>query len=121
MPPMDDDKPDRWELRRPDLVLRELQVRYPFDIPRTLLARIDGAWSDQRLTAATELWRHPAVDEFERTSATERALGRLGLGFAGTPDAECPIVVVVTAHGWYSQLDHLFGRHPAAAWSEEAA
>lgn len=30
-------------------------------------------------------------------------------------------ILTVTAHGWYSQLDELGGRAPAARWSHAAA
>lgn len=102
---MDLSKPDRWELRRPDLVLRDLERLLPFDTPRTLLARVDGAWCDQRLAKATQLWRQPARDELARTRTTERALKRLGLGFTKTAYAEWPIVIAVVVRPgscWWS-------------------
>lgn len=102
---MDLTKPDRWELRRPDLVLRDLERQLPFDMPRTLLARVDGRWRDQHLTRATQLWLRPPRDELARTRATERALKRLGLRWTKTPYDEWPIVVpVVVRPGacWWS-------------------
>ena len=156
--PMDDDTPPRWELRRPDLVLQELQARYAFDRPRTLLARIDGDYLDQHVTAATEMWRRPRPDELDRTRTTEKALARLGLDRTDAPYAEWPVVltvvvrpgdcwwsfdeseahlglrygsnlvdvvagdlITVTARGWYSHMDQLHGRLPAAVWSATAA
>jgi hypothetical protein len=102
---MDDDTSQRWELRRPDLVLEELQGRYRFDRPRTLLARVDGDYGSQRVTAATVLWRRPPLDELERTRVTERALAKLGLGMTGVPYAERPLVVTVVVRPgdcWWS-------------------
>lgn len=79
MPRMDDDDMcPAWELRRPDLVLAGVARRLPFDRPRTLLARVDGPYDDQRLTAVTVLWAEPAADELQRTELTEQALERLG-------------------------------------------
>jgi hypothetical protein len=102
---MDLTQPDRWELRRPDVVLRDLEAQLPFDVPRTLLARIDGQWPEQRLTRATQLWRRPPSDELVRTRATERALKRLGLGWTKAPYAEWPIVLAVVVRpgpAWWS-------------------
>lgn len=102
---MDLTTPDRWELRRPDAVLRDLETQLPFDVPRTLLARIDGPWRDQRLTRSTQLWRRPPPDELVRTRTTERALKRLGLGWTKTPYDEWPIVLAVVVRPgpcWWS-------------------
>jgi hypothetical protein len=94
---MTDEKIYPWEVRRPDLLLAELAERHPFDRPRTLLARIDGGYEEQRLTASTVLWDEPADDESERTRLTEQALERLG--FARTagryPDWPLAVPVVV--------------------------
>lgn len=76
MAPMADDRTS-WELRRPDLVLAEVARSHPFDRPCTLLARIDGSYQHQRLTATTLLWQEPAEDESRRSRLTEQALERL--------------------------------------------
>lgn len=104
---MDLTKPDRWELRRPDLVLHELEAKLPFDIPRTLLARVDGRWRDQRLTKGTQLWRRPPRDEPARSDMADRALKRLGLSLGRkiVPYQELPIVVAVVVRPgpcWWS-------------------
>lgn len=151
---MDDDI-DPWELRRPDLLLEQLAGQQPFDRPRTLLARVDGPYDDQRLTGSTVLWQEPAADELERTRLTEQALERLGFertyrgDYRGMPMA-VPVVVrpgpswpawdeseamlglrygsnwvdvrqgdllTVTARGWCSFLDGLWGTTPRARWA----
>ena len=102
---MDLTKPNSWELRRPDRVLRDLEELLPFDVPRTLLARVDGRGPDQRLTKATELWRRPPRDELARTRTTERALKRLGLRWTKKPYETWPIVVAVVVRPgacWWS-------------------
>jgi hypothetical protein len=102
---MTDDKIYPWELRRPDLVLRAVAERQPFDRPRTLLARIDGPYDGQRLVGVTELWVDPAEDELERTTLTEQALQRLGFGYtdARYPDYPMAVAIVVRPGScWWS-------------------
>lgn len=152
---MDDDDSTSWELRRPDLLLEKLAEQLPFDRPRTLLARVDGPYHDQRLTGATVLWEEPAVDELQRTDLTEQALERLGFtrtsgrDYRGRPlavpvvirpgpvwsawdeseaflglrygsnwvDVRQGDVVTVTARGWFSYLDEVWGTTPTAQWA----
>lgn len=92
---MTDDKIYPWELRRPDLVLREVAVREPFTSPRTLLARVDGPYEQQRVVAVTLLWEEPADDELERTHLTEQALQRLGFGRTDARYPHWPMAVPV--------------------------
>lgn len=146
---MDDET--AWELRRPDLVLAQVAERHPFDRARTLLARVDGPYDDQRLTATTVLWDEPATDELQRTRLTEQALERLGFSRSADRDYRTwplavPVVVrpgsawpswdeteaflglrygsnwvdvrqgdvlTVTARGWFSYLDEIWGTAPA--------
>ena len=94
------------ELRRPDLLLREVRDRHSFDRPMTLLARVDGAYDQQRLVDCTVLWHEPAQDEHERTLQTEHALQQLGFGFTGCRYPQWPIavpVVVRPGSGWWSR------------------
>lgn len=102
---MTDDIDSICDLRRPDLLLREIAEQHPFDRPRTLLARVDGAYDAQRLVACTVLWEEPPVDELVRTRVTGQALAQLGLSFARAPYRERPLVVpVVVRPGptWWS-------------------
>lgn len=92
---MTNDKIHPWELRRPDLVLSELAQLLPFDRPRTLLARVDGPYEEQRLVDATVLWEEPARDELVRTDLTEQALRRLGITYSTAPYPDWPIAVPV--------------------------
>lgn len=147
-----------WEVRRPDLLLEQVERRHRFDRPRTYLARVDGPYDDQRVAATTVLWDEPAAGEPQRRRLTEQALERLG--FCWTPGATyrdwplaVPIVVrpgsawpswdeeeallglrygcnsvqvrqgdvvTVTARGWFSFLDGLWGTTPCARWVEPA-
>jgi hypothetical protein len=94
-----------WEIRRPDLLLHQLSERHPFDRPRTLLARVDGPYDQQRLVDCTVLWHEPAQDEHERTLQTEQAMRRLGFGFTRRPCPQWPIVVPVVIRpgsAWWS-------------------
>lgn len=150
---MTDDKTYPWELRRPDLVLRDIAEREPFTTPRTLLARVDGPYEQQRVVGVTVLWEAPAEDEFERTLLTEQALQRLGFDRTDAPyrhwPKAVPIVIrpgsawfgwdeseailglrygsnrcdvlqgdvlTVTARGWMSWPDDLYGTDPRAQW-----
>ena len=93
------------ELRRPDLLLRELSRRHPFDRPETLLARVDGPSEQQRLVDCTVLWQEPEPDELERTHRTEQALQRLGFGRSRRPYPDWPIAVPVVVRpgaAWWS-------------------
>jgi hypothetical protein len=115
---MDLTEPDRWELRRPDVIVRDLERQQPFDLPRTLLARIDGPWRDQRLTRSTQLWRRPTSNECARTRAAERALKRLGLGWTKAPYDAWPIVVAVVIRPgacWWSWCRRHVKTDPLAA------
>jgi hypothetical protein len=117
------------------------------------LARVDGAYQQQRLAGVTGLWDEPAVDEFQRTRLTEQALTRLGFSRTRLPYTEWPMavpivirpgpswfswdeseavlglrygsnscdvvqgeVLTVTACGWTSWPDDLFGARPRARW-----
>lgn len=93
------------ELRRPDLLLHQVSERLPFDRPRTLLARVEGPYEQQRLVDCTVLWDEPAADEHERTLRTEEAMKRLGFGFTGRRYPQWPIVVPVVVRpgsAWWS-------------------
>ena len=93
------------EIRRPDLLLHQVRERHPFDRPRTLLARVDGPYDQQRLVDCSVLWDEPARDECGRTSQTEQALRRLGFGLTGRPYPQWPIVVPVVVRpgsAWWS-------------------
>lgn len=93
------------ELRRPDLLLAAVAERHAFDVPRALLAVVQGPYADQHLIDSTVLWDRPPRDELARTSVTERALERLGLGWTGLPYRELSMVVsVVVRPGscWFS-------------------
>jgi hypothetical protein len=94
-----------WELRRPDLLLQAVAAREPFDRPRTLLARVDGAYEQQLLAGLTGLWDEPAEDESERTRLTEQALQRLGFGRSGLPYRDWPLAVPIVIRpgpSWFS-------------------
>ncbi len=108
------DDPGRWELRRPDLLLQEVAAREPFDRPRTLLARVDGPYEQQRLVGVTLLWDEPAEDERKRTRLTEQALQRLGFGLTRLPYPDWPMVVPIVIRpgpSWFSwdESDALLG------------
>lgn len=107
---MDDDEPG-WELRRPDLVLQAIAEEHPFDWPRTLLARVDGPYDAQLLTAATLLWHEPAADEVERTELAEQALDRLGFTRTAGACRSWPLAVPVVVRPGSS----------SASWDEEEA
>lgn len=99
------DKISPWELRRPDMLLRAVAAQQPFDKPRTLLARIDGPYDDQRVADVTVLWDEPAEDELERTHLTEQALQRLGFGYCAAHYPEWPMavpIVVRPGSAWWS-------------------
>ena len=94
------------EIRRPDLLLHQVCARHPFDRPRTLLARVDGPYDQQRLVHCTVLWDEPARDEHQRTLQTEQALRRLCFGMTRRPYPQWPIAVpVVIRPGavWWSR------------------
>jgi hypothetical protein len=98
-------EPDPWELRRPDLLLAAVAAHHPFDVPRALLAVVEGPYDDQRLTGSTVLWDRPPAEERARTTRTEKALEALGLGWTRLPYDEPPLVVpVVVRPGpcWFS-------------------
>jgi hypothetical protein len=102
---MTKNKVDPWEIRRPDLLLRLVAERHPFDRPRTLLVRVDGPYDQQCVADSTVLWDEPAQDEHERTVQTEQALRRLGFGFTRHPYPQWPIgvpVVVRPGSAWWS-------------------
>lgn len=93
------------EIRRPDLLLRQVGERHPFDRPKTLLARVEGPYEHQRLVECVVLWDEPAQDERERTRQTERAMRRLGFGLTQRPWPEWPIAVPVVIRpgaAWWS-------------------
>lgn len=92
---MTEDKIYPWELRRPDLVLRDIAEREPFTTPRTLLARVDGPYEQQRVVGVTVLWEGPAEDEIERTLLTEQALQRLGFDRTDRPYPDWPMAVPI--------------------------
>lgn len=97
------------ELRRPDLFLGKLSTTHPFDQPRTLLARIDGPYDDQRLTSSTVLWSSPPLDEQDRTRMTEAALKELDTDWTNVPYEELPLVVAVVVRPgacWWSWDEH---------------
>lgn len=102
---MDLESTPPWELRRPDLLLQELAALHPFDRPHALLARVDGPYARQRLTAATVLWEEPPEAEDDLRRATEEALGRLECGWSDLPFADQPLVVAVVVRpgpSWWS-------------------
>lgn len=106
---MTDDKIYPWELRRPDLLLRAVADREPFDRPRTLLARIDGPYDAQQLVDVTVLWEEPAPDELARTALTEQALQRLGFSYTGARYPDWPMavpIVVRPGSSWFSWDEH---------------
>lgn len=87
------------------MLLAELAQRHPFDRPRTLLARVDGGYEQQRLTDSTVLWDEPAGDEHQRTRLTEQALERLGFSHSADRYADWPLaipVVVRPGPAWIS-------------------
>jgi hypothetical protein len=93
------------EIRRPDLLLHQVCERHAFDRPKTLLARVDGPYDQQRLIDCTVLWNEPAQDEHERTLQTEQALRRLGFGLTRRPYPQWPIavpVVIRPGSAWWS-------------------
>lgn len=103
--PMRDDEPSRWELRRPDALLQSVAAREPYDRPRTLLARVDGAYEQQHLAGVTLLWDEAATDECERTRLTEQAMQRLGFGMTALPYADWPMavpIVIRPSPSWFS-------------------
>jgi hypothetical protein len=47
---------------------------------------------------------------------------QLGLRYGSNlVDAVNGDIITVTTRGWYSQLDYLYGREPAAVWAADAA
>ena len=101
------------EIRRPDLLLQQVCERHPFDRPRTLLARVDGPYDQQRLVDCTVLWDEPARNEHEVW---------LGLRYGSNLcDVLQGDVLTVTARGWISHLDELHGSEPRAVWADVAA
>lgn len=92
---MDIDDYPNFELRRPDLILRQVADQNPFDRPRTLLARVDGRYAQQRLVGVTVLWDAPAADERERSTITEKALARLGFEWTRANFRDWPLAVPV--------------------------
>lgn len=93
------------EIRRPDQLLQQVRERFPFDRPRTLLARVEGSYDRQHLVDCTVLWDEPAQDELDRTDQTEQAIKRLGFGFTGRLYPQWPIVVPVVVRpgsAWWS-------------------
>ena len=99
------DEPDPGELRRPDLLLDAVASYEPFDSPRTLLARVDGAYEQQQLASVTRLWDEPPEDELERTRLTEQALQRLGFEMTGLPYRDWPMAVPIVIRpgpSWFS-------------------
>lgn len=87
--------PETYEVRRPDVLLTALSRQQPFDVPRVLLATVEGPYEDQQLTASTVLWDAPPEPERERKVLTEQALLRLGLRWTPAPFAELPLLVPV--------------------------
>lgn len=104
-----EDKIYPWEIRRPDLLLREVAAQRPFDRLRTLLVRVDGPYEQQRIVASTVLWDEPAEDENERTRLTEQALQRLGFSYTRATYPQWPIavpVVIRPGSAWMSWDEH---------------
>jgi hypothetical protein len=103
--PMRPDEPDPGELRRPDLLLHAVAGYEPFSSPRTLLARVDGAYEQQVLAGVTGLWDEPPEHELDTTRQTEQALQRLGFVSTGRRYRDWPMAVPIVIRpgpSWFS-------------------
>jgi hypothetical protein len=108
------DEPDPGELRRPDLLLHAVVSYGPFSSPRTLLARVDGAYEQQVLAGVTRLWMEPPEGELDRARQTEQALQRLGFVSTGLPYRDWPMAVPIVIRpgpSWFSwdESEAVFG------------
>lgn len=83
------------ELRRPDLVLEQVQERCPFTAPKAVLARVDGPYDSQQVTDAAHLWWSPPVFQDDGSALVTAAAEQLGLLDADGPYRERPLLVPV--------------------------